>query len=176
MTAPEFSRPVRIDTIGEAPRRLSVEAEEQERVALARRFGLVAIERLAADLAMARKGGDIAIEGTLSAKVVQACAATGVSLEAAVEAPFDLLFRPQPEIAGHEEEIELASDEMDVVFYDSATIDVGEAVAETLLLNLDPYPRAPGAEEALRKAGVKSEEEAGPFGVLAGLRDKLKKD
>ena len=61
------------------------------------------------------------------------------------------------------------------VFYDGAAIDVGEAVAETLSLSLDPYPRAPGAEEALEAAGVKSEEEAGPFAALAGLRDKLKK-
>ena len=175
MTAPEFSRPVRIDTIGEAPRRLGVEAEEVERIALARRFGLVSIERLAADLVLARRGGDIAVEGSLSAKVVQACAATGLPLEASVEAPFDLVFRPQPETAGHEEEVELGPDEMDVVFYDMATIDVGEAVAETLLLNLDPYPRAPGAEEALRKAGIQSEEEAGPFGALAALRDKLEK-
>ena len=175
MNAPEFSRLVRIDTIGEAPRRLSVEAEEQERIALARRFGLIAIERLAAELMLTRKGGDIAMEGSLSANVVQACAATGAPLEAAVEAPFDLVFRPQPEAAGHEEEVELGPDEMDVVFYDSAMIDVGEAVADTLLLNLDPYPRAPDAEEALRKAGVQSEEEAGPFGALAGLRDKLSK-
>jgi len=175
MTAPEFSRPVRIDTIGEAARRLSVEAEEGERIALARRFGLIAIDRLAADLSLARKGGDIAMDGSLSAKVVQACVATGAPLEAAIGVPFDLVFRPQPELAGPEEEIELAPDELDVIFYDSGTIDVGEAVAETLLLNLDPYPRAPGAEEALREAGVKSEGEAGPFGALAALRDKLGK-
>jgi hypothetical protein len=82
---------------------------------------------------------------------------------------------PQPEAAGGEEEIELGDSEMDVVFYDAAAVDVGEAVAETLLLNLDPYPRAPGAEEALKAAGVKSQEEAGPFAALAGLKDKLKK-
>ena len=65
--------------------------------------------------------------------------------------------------------------ELDVVFYDGAAIDLGEAVAETLVLSLDPYPRAPGAGETLKAAGVKSEEEAGPFGALVGLRDKLKK-
>jgi uncharacterized metal-binding protein YceD (DUF177 family) len=175
MTAPEFSRPVRIDTIGEGPRTLAVEAEEVERVNLARRFGLVAIDRLAADLKLSRKGSDVAMAGTLSARVVQACVATGEPLEAAIEIPFALSFRPQPEAAGHDEEVELGEAELDVVFYDKAMIDVGEAVAETLLLNLDPYPRAPGAEEALREAGVKSEEEAGPFGALAGLRDKLGK-
>jgi uncharacterized metal-binding protein YceD (DUF177 family) len=175
MNAPEFSRPVRVDTIGEAPRRLNVEAEEVERINLARRFGLVAIDRLAAELALSRRGEAVAMDGTLSARVVQACVATGEPLDAEIEVPFALIFRPQPEAAGPEEEIELAEDELDVIFYDKAMIDVGEAVAETLLLNLDPYPRAPGAEEALREAGVKNEEEAGPFGALAALRDKLKK-
>lgn len=175
MTAPEFSRPVRIDTIGEGPRQLNVQAEEVERINLARRFGLVAIDRLAADLTLSRKGKDVAMDGTLSAKVVQACVATGEPLDAAIDVPFALLFRPQPEAAGPEDEIELGGNELDVIFYDSSSIDVGEAAAETLLLNLDPYPRAPGAEEALRQAGVKSEEEAAPLGALAGLGDLLKK-
>jgi uncharacterized metal-binding protein YceD (DUF177 family) len=174
MTAPEFSRPVRVDTLGDRPRQLEIGAEEVERINLARRFGLVAIGRLAAELALARAGDEIRMDGTLRAQVTQSCVATGEPIEAEIEAPFDLVFRPQPPAAGPEEEIELAAAELDVIFYDGAAIDVGEAVAETLLLNLDPYPRAPGAEEALREAGVKSEEEAGPFGALAGLRDKLK--
>lgn len=174
MTAPEFSRPVRLDTLGEAPLRLRVEAEAAERSALARRFGLDAIDRLAAELALGRQGAEVTMQGTLEARVTQACVATGVPLDAEVAVPFDLVFRPQPAPAGRDEEIELGETELDVVFYDSGSIDVGEAVAETLLLNLDPYPRAADAEEALRAGGVKSEEEAGPFGALAGLRDKLK--
>lgn len=173
MTAPEFSRPVRVDTLGAAPRRLGVEAQEAERTALARRFGLLAIDRLAADLALSRDGAEVVLEGTLFARVTQACVATGAALPAEIEAKFNLVFRPQPEPAA-DEEIELGESELDVVFYDAEEIDIGEAVAETLALNLDPYPRAPGAEEALHRAGVKSEREAGPFGALAGLRDKLK--
>ena len=42
-----------------------------------------------------------------------------------------------------------------------------------MALALDPFPRAPGAEEALRAAGVIGEGEAGPFGALAGLKAKL---
>ena len=45
---------------------------------------------------------------------------------------------------------------------------LGEAVAETLAL--DPFPRSPAAEEALRQAGVLQEEEAraaaSPFAKL----------
>jgi len=174
MTVPEFSRPLGVDTLSEEPRRLGVEAEEAERLHLARRFGVIAIGSLAADVALSRKGDEIALEGTLTASVSQACVATGEPVEARIESPFAILFRPHPEAAGGEEELELGESEMDVVFYDGRAVDVGEAVAETLLLNLDPYPRAPGAEEALKAAGVKSEAEAGPFGALAGLRDKLK--
>ena len=57
--------------------------------------------------------------------------------------------------------------------YDGGAIDLGEAAAETMALALDPFPRGPGAEAALKAAGVISEEEAGPFGALAGLKDKL---
>jgi uncharacterized metal-binding protein YceD (DUF177 family) len=176
MTAPEFSRTVRVDILSEAPRQLRIEAAEGERIALARRFGLLAIDRLAADLALTRAGTEVAMRGALFAGVVQACVATGEPVRANVETPFDIRFRPHPDPGGPDAEIELGDGEMDVVFYDLAAIDVGEAVAETLLLSLDPYPRAPGAEAALRAAGVKGEEEAGAFGALAGLRDKLKKD
>jgi uncharacterized metal-binding protein YceD (DUF177 family) len=175
VTAPEFSRIVRVDTLGPAPRPLHVEAEEAERAALARRFGLLAIDGLIAGLLLSRKGTEVVVEGNLSAAVTQACVATGAPLSAALEAPFALMFRPQPEASFADEDIELGETDMDVVFYDSASIDVGEAVAETLLLNLEPYPRAPEADAALKAAGVKSEEEAGPFAALAALKDKLTK-
>ena len=175
MTAPEFSRPLRVDTLGEATRRMSVEAGETERIGLARRFGLIAVDCLTAELALTRNAAEIAMEGTLFARIAQACVATGAPLAAEIEAPFNLKFRPQPDPAERGDEVELGAAELDTIFYDEGSIDVGEAVAETLLVNLDPYPRAPGAERALKEAGVKSEAEAGPFGALAGLRDKLMK-
>lgn len=175
MTAPEFSRLVRIDTIGEAPRAMDIAAEKSERVALARRFGLPDLAKLEATLTLSRRGEEIAVHGTLAAAVTQACVATAEPVAADVEAPFDILFRPQPDAAAADDEVELSESEMDVVFHDGAAVDLGEAVAETLALALDPYPRAPGADEALKAAGVKSEAEAGPFGALAELRNKLKK-
>jgi uncharacterized metal-binding protein YceD (DUF177 family) len=175
MTAPEFSRVVRVDTIGEQPWPMAVVAEEKERAALARRFGLLGLAKLEATLTLSRRGDEVAVHGRLSAAVTQACVATAEPVAVEVEAPFDILFRPRPDPAAAEEEVELTESEMDVVFHAGADIDVGEAVAETLALALDPFPRAPDADEALKAAGVKSEEEAGPFGALAGLRDKLGK-
>lgn len=171
--APEFSRLVRLDTIGEAPRAFAVEADEKEKAALAKRFGLPAIAALSAKAELARRGEEVIAKGRVQADVTQSCVATGEPVEAIVDTPFEILFRPAPAAARPDEEIELESSELDVVFHDGNVIDVGEAVAETLSLGLDPYPRIEGAEAALRAAGVRTEEEAGPFGALAGLRDKF---
>ena len=85
----------------------------------------------------------------------------------------DLRFVPEPRTAGGDEEFELSADELDTLFHDGQAIDLGAAIADSLALGLDPYPRSPNAEEALREAGVISEEEAGPFAALAALKCKL---
>jgi uncharacterized metal-binding protein YceD (DUF177 family) len=156
---PEFSRLMRIEALGPEPHAISIEANEQERLALAKRFGLVEIVHLAAEAALTHAGDEITASGKLFARVTQSCVATGEPIKADVEEKFLILFRSQPARVEPEDEIELDEAEMDVVFYKGASIDIGEAVAETLALSLDPYPRAPNAEALLRKAGVKSEEE-----------------
>lgn len=178
LPVPEFSRAVRIDTLSDMPRSLIVEADEAERAALAKRFDLQAIAALEAEVALVRTGETVSATGRLRAAVTQSCVATGTPVEAVIDEPFRILFSPLPEADGGEEEIELSEEECDVVFYEGGSVDVGEAAAETLALSLDPWPRAPGAEEALKEAGVVSEDEtqeaASPFAGLAGLRDSLK--
>ena len=169
-----FARQLRLDQI-RAGDRLDLIADEQERAAVAKRLGLASLDRLEAHVTLGRTGEVVRAEGRLLAALDQSCVVTGDPVAAHVDEPFALLFTPEPQDGGPDEEIELGEAEMDVVFYEGGAIDVGEAVAETLLLNLDPYPRAPDADAALKAAGVKSEAEAGPFGALAGLRDKLGK-
>lgn len=173
MSQPEFSRTVRIDTLGAAPRMLSIGADQGEREALARRFDLLAIDHLSAEAEITRHGEAVRASGTLRGEVTQACVATGEPVPASIEEAFQIEFRPPPAGGSPDEEIELSEGELDVVFYDGAAVDLGDAVAESLSLALDPYPRSPEAEAALRDAGVKSEEEAKPAGALAGLKDLL---
>jgi uncharacterized metal-binding protein YceD (DUF177 family) len=175
---PEFSRTQRIDMLGSTPRALSIGASEEERAALATRFGLLGIARLSAEAELTRRGDIVNARGTLNAEVTQSCVATGAPVPAQVEEEFTIEFRPQPEGGSSDEEIELSGGELDVVFYSGSSVDLGEAVAETLSLSLDPFPRSEAAEDALREAGVKTEEEAkresSPFAALAALKDKLK--
>lgn len=171
---PEFSRTVRIDTLGAAPRDMEIEADAAERAALAHRFGLASLDRLSAAMTIVRRGEEIVAAGRVRAALAQYCVATEEPVAAEIDERFEILFRPHPAAEG-EEEIEIGGSELDVVFYDGALIDVGEAAAETMALSLDPFPRSPAAAEALRQAGVLSEEEAKPAGPLAGLKDLLGK-
>lgn len=170
--APEFSRLRRLDTLGGAPVALTVEANETERAALAERFGLIAIGALKGDLSLIRDGDAVTVTGRVTADVEQPCIATGDPVPATIDEPLLLRFIPESEIAGADE-IELAEPDCDVVGYAGGAIDLGEAVAETMALALDPFPRSAEAAEALRAAGVIPEEEAKPLGAFAGLKDKL---
>ncbi len=96
---------------------------------------------------------------------------TGEPVPAHVDEPFELIFIPEPEVSRSDEEVELAKADCDVVFHDGSTIDLGAAIADTLALALDPFPRSAGADAALKEAGVLTEGEASPFAVLAQLRD-----
>lgn len=173
MTAPEFARPQRADTIGDEPRVVRIEADAGERAALARRFGLVDIERLSGDFTLRRDAAGIVADGRVEAALTQACSITGDPLPARVDESVALRFVPDDE-AG-QEEIELGDGDIDVIAYGGGAIDLGEVAAETMALALDPFPRGPNAEATLRESGVLSEEEAGPFGALAALKDKLGK-
>lgn len=173
MTAPEFSRPIALDTIGQTPRALAIEADEAERAALARRFGLKAIGRLTAAASIVLRAGTPFAEGEVQADVVQSCVVTDDPIPATVAEPFQIRFVAEAAVPAEGEEIELSAEECDTVFYSGGVIDLGEAAAETMALALDPFPRGPNADAALRDAGVIGEGEAGPFGALKALKDRL---
>ena len=77
---------------------------------------------------------------------------------------------PEPAVDRLDEEIELGAGDLDVIFHDGSTIDLGGALVDTLALSLNPYPRSAAADAALKEAGVLSEEQASPFAVLASLK------
>lgn len=168
----EFSRIFRLDELGGAPRAVSIAAEESERAALAARFDLIGIERLEASAELVRDGDTVTATGKLEGDVTQSCVASGEPVLARIAENFALRFVPAGAELGADE-IELDESDLDEIDYEGSSIDLGETVAQSMALALDPFPRAPGADEKLRAAGVLGEEDAGPFAALKALKDKL---
>jgi uncharacterized metal-binding protein YceD (DUF177 family) len=150
--------------------RIDLNADEDERKAVADRLALRGLDRLNAHATLERKGEIVRAVGRLKASVRQSCVVTDEPVDAHVDEAFDIHFVPEPRIDSPDEEVELVASDCDVVFHDGAAIDLGSAIADTLALALDPYPRSAGAMTALKEAGVLSEAEAGPFAALAKLK------
>lgn len=165
-----FAHQLRLDQIRDGER-LDLAADEAECVAIAKRLGLASLARVEAHVRLERRGDVVRAEGRLLAALDQTCVITGEPVAAHVDEPFAILFTPEPTEGDHDEDIELATNECDVVFYEGAQIDLGGAIADTLALSLDPYPRSAGADAALKEAGVMTEEQASPFAVLAKLKN-----
>jgi len=167
-----FDQPIKLDQIGQG---LSIDlsADEAQCAEIARRLGLTSLERLQAHANLSRDGERVHVEGRVQASLGQACVVTGEPVASYIDEPFAVDFLPEPGVSRPDEEIELGAEDCDIMFHDGARIDLGAAVVDSLALALDPYPRSAGADAALKEAGVVSEEEAGPFGALAALRDKM---
>jgi len=164
-----FAHQLRLDQIRDGER-LELAANEAERSAIAKRLDLGSLKRFEAHVCLERTGEVIRAKGRILASLDQNCVVTGEPVAAHVDEPFALLFVPEPPGGGTDEEVELGEEDCDTVFHDGAAIDLGGALADTLALSLDPYPRSAGADAALKEAGVLSEEQASPFAVLAKLR------
>lgn len=176
MTACEFPQsefPRMIDVRQAQGKQVRLSANEAERAALARRFGLVAIGRLEAEVVLDRDDRTVDAVGRFRAEIVQSCAVSGEDLPVSIDEPIVLRFVPAttaPEPVG---EIELDSGKCDEIDYEGDSFDLGEAVAQSLGLAIDPFATGPQAEEARRKAGLAQESESGPFAALAALKAKL---
>lgn len=152
-----------------------IEASEAERAALAARFGLGAVEALRAEISLEQKPRAIRATGRLRAAIMQPCAISGEDFPVTIDEPIDLRFvEDNQRPAGEDEEIELEADDCDEIEFTGEMFDLGEAVAQSLGLAIDPYAEGPDADAARAAAGIVQEGEV--RGPLADLLAGLKKD
>jgi uncharacterized metal-binding protein YceD (DUF177 family) len=170
---PEFSRTISVDAFGSEPVVMAFAANPGEREALARRFGILEIASLKAEAAIVREGRLVRANGTVCAEIKQSCVVSGEALDIGIDEPFDLRFTPDENLP-ESEEIELSEIDCETLTYGHDGIELGEAIAQTMALAIDPFPRSPNADS--EDYGLISEEEAGPFGALKGLRDAMQDD
>ncbi len=171
---PEFSRRVAVDVIGAGGHKTGISANADECTALATRFGWSRIESLTANATLLARAGGVDALGTINAMIERACVASGEPVRESVEEAFAIHFvHASDDAAAAESEIELDEDDLDIVEFDGAAIDIGEAVAQTLALSVTPFPRSAAAEARLRAAGVLAEGEVGSA-AFAGLKGLLR--
>jgi uncharacterized metal-binding protein YceD (DUF177 family) len=161
----ELSRIVRLDRVPSRGLDIDVQANDAERAALAKRFELLELPSLKAEVnVQPGLGGAWAVSGRLRAEVVQACIVTLDPVPQSIDETFDLRFA-----AG----AKASADDPDAPEpLEGDTIDIGAIVADHLSLALDPFPRAPGAtyEPAPEPADAKPN----PFAALEQLKGRLK--
>lgn len=160
--AVEFSRPLQVDRVPKAGSTEKLSAEPEELKALARRMKLPAIHALSAEIrATPWRGGGMKLEGHLTADLDQVSVISLETFRETVSVPVSRYFLPPGAVVENENE-----DDADPI--ENGWIDLGEVVAETLALDLDPYPRKPGeafAEPA--EPGTEEPKRESPFAVLA---------
>ena len=162
--AAEFSRRVALSRIGATPLCLRIVANANECRGLARRFDLVVLDRLTAEVSLHRRNdGLILLEAAVEAEFEQACVVSLEPVRGAIARRFALLYG-LPEAAPSEPE----SAEDDPVFepLTGDAIDIGEAVAQEVSLALPEFPRDPEAQLDASAA----EPEMGPLAGLAAWR------
>jgi uncharacterized metal-binding protein YceD (DUF177 family) len=158
---PEFARLVPLTRLRGEPSRQEIVANPAERAALAERFGLVSLDRLAAEVELVREpGGTILLTAAYAADFAQECIVTLDPVPGSVAERFQLRYGP----AEAEADAPAGDDDPAYEPLDADTIDIGEAVAQEFSLSLPPFPRAPGAVVEIDDCEAPDD---GPFAGLA---------
>lgn len=170
---PEFSRPVDVSRIGDDELEYEIEANEAEREALSRRFGLIAVPSLSAVVRLRRSRGGIRVTLDFKADVVQTCVVSLEPVPAHVEESATAVFEHGTPTSAAD--IDLSDVEGDIPEpFTGDSIDIGELTAQYLALALDPYPKAPGIRFESYTSGAAAQPQ-GPFSALKDLREQDKK-
>jgi uncharacterized metal-binding protein YceD (DUF177 family) len=159
--AVEFVRCVPLARLASEPFHQTIAANDSERAALARRFDLVSLDRLIADVELVREPtGTILLSATFEADFAQVCIVTLDRIAGSVAERFELRY------GAPEAEVSAGVDDPAFEPLQGEAIDIAEAVAQEFSLALPLFPRAP---DAVVDTASPEASEDGPFAVLAWL-------
>ena len=168
----EWSRPIRLHELARGPLDLHLAPDAAERARIAHDLGLESLPALEADVTVRPWLDGAEITGRFKATVEQLCSLSLEPFEQDLAGAIEVRAVPPgsanaPAEGAHELELDLdAPDPPDVL--DGDAVDVAAYVVEHLALEIDPFPRKPGA--AFDYAPPEKEES--PFAVLKGLKPK----
>ena len=168
----EWTRPIRRHELARGPLKLHLAPDAAERARIAHDLGLESLPALEADVTVRPWLDGAEITGRFTARVEQLCSLTLDAFEQPLSGEIEVRAVPPespnaPGESGHELELDLdAPDPPDVL--DGDAVDVAAYVIEHLALEIDPFPRKPGAEFDYSPP----DKEESPFAVLKNLKPK----
>ncbi len=166
-----ISKIYNLGRLGQAGDDVSIEANDEERAAIAKEVGVLAVPKFGARVTVKKTGPNHFTLGFhLSAEIVQACVVTLEPLVARIEKDFtrDLHLAPYLRRTAEKEIVLDASEDDAPEEIESPHYELTGPLMEEFVLAIAPYPRAPGVEfQAPEGLNAKLES---PFAVLKGLK------
>lgn len=166
-----WDRPIRLHELGRGALQVKLEPDATERALVAKQLRLQGLPEFTADLTVKAWLDGVEVKGRFRAVVEQICGVSLDPFEEVVEGDIEVHAVPRgsPHAADPEDgELELdpnAPDAPDVL--ESDAVDVAGYAVEHLALELDPFPRKPGATFDYKPP----EEETSPFAALKKLTE-----
>lgn len=173
---PDSGLDLKIDSRAIPAKPVEMQADEASRIALAKRFDLVAIKQFNGTATLAKDGPDVLAKGKITANIVQSCAISGDDFATTLKADFDLRFVPRDRYAKMVDEaesgegVEIEAEDCDLIAFDGPLVDLGEALAQTLGLEIDPYAEGPHADAVREQYQLNVDTPVSHFAALAGLK------
>ncbi len=165
-----FSAPIRVNQIGAGVAR-RLEADADARARIARALDLQALDAFVADITVTPAREGWRLTGRVRAQAIQTCGVTLEPLPKSVDADFEIGLIEAPETV-EPREIDVSMDDESPDWIEDGRIDLGQYAVEQLALNLDPFPRKPGAAFVAPDTSA----EVSPFAVLSRLASKTPND
>lgn len=144
-----WSVPVRLSEVQRGARRLTLSADPQTRTRIAELLDLPALARFDGEVTVSPWLDGAEVRGRWSADLEQLCSVSAEPFGARLDGEFAVRAVPADSRAAPAAAAEIsvdpeAEDPPDVL--ESETLDLGAYLVEHLALELDPFPRAPGAQ------------------------------
>jgi uncharacterized metal-binding protein YceD (DUF177 family) len=170
-----FSYLVKVGHISSNPVEVSLSADAEERVGLAKLWSVLEVKALSATFQVLRwKRDGVRLKGRVTADIVQACVVTLDPVDAHIDEPVEVIFVPEGSklarlpVATETGEMLLDPDGPDAPeIFTGDTIDAGVVAAEHVALAINPYPRrADVAFAGHIESSDKDDRKPSPFAVL----------
>jgi uncharacterized metal-binding protein YceD (DUF177 family) len=169
---PSWSEPLGLHELAHGPVRRRLIAGEEARRRIAKDLDLDSLDVLEADVEVTPWLDGVEVRGTWRAAVAQTCGVTLEPLLSEPEGSFSVRALPAgsanlPEEPAGEVAVDLEVDDPPDVFEDGK-VDLAAYVVEHLALEIDPFPRKPGAVFT----PPDEPQETSPFAVLREFKPK----